>query len=112
MVGLGLQAPAAVPVELRASQRRVFRLSREIGEEGVRLERPAPFELGERIEVRVPLPDGERLTLRATVEAVDDEDERGGKGGRGLRFIDAPHEARRLLHRYVARRLGLPQSPG
>jgi hypothetical protein len=111
-VGLGLQAPAAVPVEVRASRRRVFRLSLAIGEEGVRLERPAPFELGERVELRLAVPDGEQLTLRATVEAVDDEDERSDKGGRALRFIEPPHEARRTLHGYVARRLGLPQPPG
>jgi hypothetical protein len=112
MVGLGLQAPAAVPVEVRASQRRVFRLSLAIGEEGVRLARPAPFELGERVEVRLVLPDGAELTLRATVEAVDDEDERADQGGRALRFISAPHDARHALHAYVARRLGLPQAPG
>jgi hypothetical protein len=108
-VGFGLQAPAAVPVELRASRRQIYRLSRDIGEEGVLLERPAPFELGERIEIRLPVPDTpEPLTLRATVEAVDDEDERGGRGGRGLRFIEPAHEARRVLRGYVAERLGLP----
>jgi hypothetical protein len=101
-----------VAVEVRASRRRVFRLSLEIGEEGVRLERPAPFELGERVELRLAIPDGEQLTLRATVEAADDEDERADKGGRALRFIAAPYEARRALHAYVARRLGLPQPPG
>jgi hypothetical protein len=108
-VGFGLQAPAAVPVEVRASRRRIFRLSGEIGEEGVCLERPAPFELGERLDVRFALPDTEEvLTLRATVEAIDDEDERAGLGGRGLRFIDPPHDARHVLNAYVARRLGLP----
>src|SRR5436305_8716223 len=108
-MSLGLQAPAAVPVELRASRRRVFRLSREIGEEGLRLERPAPFELGEPVEIRFLLPGTEEpMTLRASVEAVDDEDERSGLGGRGLRLIEAPHEARHALHRYVAQRLGLP----
>jgi hypothetical protein len=103
-----LQAPAAVPVELRASRRRVFRLSAEIGEEGVRLERPAPFELGEPVELRLPVPDAEPVVLRATVEAVDDEDERSGQGGRALRFIEPPAEARRVLRGYVLQRLGLP----
>jgi hypothetical protein len=105
----GLQAPAAIPVELRSSHRRLFRLSFTVGEEGLRLERPAPFELGEPVMVTFLLPGAaEPLTLRATVEAVDDEDERNEKGGRGLKLLEAPHAAREALHRYVARRLGLP----
>jgi PilZ domain-containing protein len=95
-------------VELRASRRRVFRLSSEIGEEGVRLGRPAPFELGERIEVCLAVPEGEPFVLRATVEAVDDEEE---QGGRGLRFIEVPMDIRRVIRGYVAQRLGLPLSP-
>jgi hypothetical protein len=108
-VGFGLQAPAAVPVELRASRRRVFRLSRAVGEEGVCLERTAPFELGERLELSLVLPEGEApLTVRATVEALDDEEEQQERGGRGLRFIDPPQDVRRVLRDYVAQRLGLP----
>jgi hypothetical protein len=108
-VGFGLQAPAAVPVELYASRGRLFRLSRELGEEGICLERPAPFELGARVELRLTVPGGEEpLSLRATVEALDDAEERAERGGRGLRFIDPPHEARRAIRTYVAQRLGLP----
>jgi hypothetical protein len=108
-VGFGLQAPAAVPVAVRASRRRLFRLSQQIGEEGIRLEKLAPFELGEPVEVQLAVPDSDEVvTLRATVEAVDEEEERAGLGGRGLRFIEPAHEARQILRGYVARRLGLP----
>jgi PilZ domain len=108
-VGFGLQAPAAVPVEVRAARRRVFRLSRAVGEEGVRLERPAPFEPGEEVELRLVLPDGdETLSLRAVIElSEEDLAEGGARGGSGLRLIEPPHEARRALDGYVKRRLGL-----
>jgi hypothetical protein len=110
-VSFGLQAPAAVPIELRASRRRVFRLSHEVGEEGIRLAAPAPFEVGEPVELRLRLPDTEEtLTLRAEVALVGDEQERGGAvGGCGLRFIEPPHDARHALRTYVSQRLGLPR---
>ena len=106
-----LLAPAAVPVELRAARRRVFRLSHEVGEEGVRLASPAPFEIGEPVELRLRLPDAEQpLALRAEVELVGDEREEGGaRGGCGLRFIEPPHELRQALAGYVSQRLGLPR---
>jgi hypothetical protein len=109
-VSFGLLAPAAVPVELRASRRRVFRLSHEVGEQGIRLAGLAPFEVGEPVELRLRLPDGEHvLTLRAEVELVGDEREEGGaRGGCGLRFIEPPHELRQALAGYVSQRLGLP----
>jgi hypothetical protein len=112
-VSFGLQAPAAVPVELRASQRRVFRLSHQVGEEGVRLSSPAPFELGEPVQVRLQLPGAdEPLTLRAEIELVGDDREGGGSvGGCGLRFIEPSREARQALASYVAERLGLPSRP-
>jgi len=109
-VSFGLQAPAAVPVELRAARRRIFRLSHEVGEEGVRLSAPAPFEIGEPVEVRLRLPDSdETLTLRAEVELVgDDREQHGEIGGCGLRFIEPPREMSQALASYVAQRLGLP----
>lgn len=109
-MSFGLQAPAAVPIELRASRRRLFRLSQDVGEEGIRLARPAPFEIGEPVELRLRLPDSDQpLTLRAEVELVGDEgEEQGTVGGCGLRFIEPPQEARRVLAGYVASRLGLP----
>jgi hypothetical protein len=98
-----------VPVELQASRGRIFRLSRELGEEGICLQRAAPFELGARVELQLTLPGSdERLVLRARVEALDDAEERAEQGGRGLRFLEPPHEARRALRTYVAQRLGLP----
>jgi hypothetical protein len=109
-VGFGLQAPAAIPVEVRAARRRVFRLSREVGAEGVRLERPAPFEPGEVVEIRLLLPDDpDPLAVRAVIELTEEEDAEGGlRGGSALRLLEPPHEAQRALHAYVARRLGLP----
>jgi hypothetical protein len=81
-----------------------------VGEEGVRLERPAPFEAGEEVEIRLVLPDGdETLSLRAVIELSEEEAAEGGaRGGSGLRLIEPPHEARRALDGYVKRRLGLP----
>jgi Tfp pilus assembly protein PilZ len=113
-VSFGLQAPAAVPVELRAARRRVFRLSHEVGEEGVRLAAPAPFEVGEPVELRLRLPDSDQpLTVRAEVALVgDDREQDGAVGGCGLRFIEPPHEVRRALAAYVAQRLGLPPRTG
>jgi hypothetical protein len=105
----GLQAPAAIPVEVRSSSRRLFRLSWSLGEEGLLLQRPAPFELGEPVQIRFLIPGTEPpMTLRATVQAADDEDGQHDGGGRGLKLIDPPREAREALHRYVAQRLGLP----
>jgi hypothetical protein len=107
-VSFGLLAPAAVPIELRAARRRVFRLSQDVGEEGIRLQAPAPFEVGEPVELRLRLPDSDQpLTLRAEVELEGDDREE--RGGRGLRFIEPPQEARRALASYVAQRLGLPR---
>jgi hypothetical protein len=115
-VGFGLQAPAAVPIEVRTSQRRVFRLSHLIGEEGVHLVVPAPFEVGEPVLVRLRLPDsaagepiGDVLELRAIVELLDEPAEReGADGGCGLRFLEPPRDARQTIATYVAQRLGLP----
>jgi len=111
--GLGLQAPAAVAVELRATERRVFRLTRAIGPQGLRLAHPAPFEIGQPVDLRLRLPDAdERLELRAEVVAVDDESEReGAAGGCGLALLDTPGETRQALAAYVAKRLGLPALP-
>jgi hypothetical protein len=97
---LSLRAPIAVPVEIRAESRRVFRLAADVGEDGVALDRPAPFEPGRPVETRFTLPDGsgDPLALRAELVAE----------GRGLRFVDAPPSVRAVLRRYVHGRLGLP----
>jgi PilZ domain-containing protein len=114
-----LRAPIAITVEVRATGRRVFRLASSLGEDGLALERPAPFERGRPVEIAFVLPDGgERLRLPARVEAGDDDDDEEGdargetRGGRELTFLAVGEEDRRLLRSYVAERLGLPEMPG
>src|SRR3954464_8579887 len=107
-----LRAPIAVSVEIRTAgepDRRVFRLAAAVGEDGLRLERPAPFDIGRPVEVRFLLPDdgAGALSLRAQLALADDDGE-GEHRGREVTFIEAPAEARFRLHRYIADRLGLP----
>jgi hypothetical protein len=116
---LSLRAPIAVTVEVRAAGRRVFRLAANLGEDGLALERPAPFERGRPVAISFALPDGgERLRMDARIEAGsdDDEDEEGGgggpAGGRELAFLRLGEDDRRLLRAYVTERLGLPEPPG
>jgi hypothetical protein len=110
---MSLSAPLAVPVEVRASQQRVFRLSHDVGESGLTLERRVPFEIGQRVTIAFSLPSAEAdgppvpVTLRAEV-ALTVEDGDGDKGGRALSFTDPPHESRHAIGLYVAKRLGLP----
>jgi hypothetical protein len=114
-VTLGLAAPAAVPVEVRAADRRFFRLSHEIGPGGIRLEKPAPFEPGRPVVVRFALPlpgDGSVIELPAEVATTGDPAEQEGeRGGRALYFREPPPEARVAIAAYVAERLGLPPLP-
>jgi hypothetical protein len=98
---VSLRAPIAVPVEIRAPARRVFRLAANVGEDGIRLARGASFEPGRPVDVRFALPDGGAWVLRAIVaegEANDDE----------VAFVDPPSDAREAIRRYVHGRLGLP----
>jgi len=109
-VSLGLSAPAAVSIEVRSQERRVFRLSREIGDGGVRLEQPAPFEPGRPVDVRFALP-GASSTIQATAEVVvtgDAAEEEGSRGGAALYFLDLAPELRAQIAAYVTERLGLP----
>ncbi len=113
-MSLGLSAPAAFPVEIRADDRRVFRLCRSIGEGGIELERPAPFEPGRPVLISFGLPGqaADRLSLRAELAVMGTKDEEGGEcGGTGLFFIEPPAEARSAIGRYVLPRLGLPAPP-
>jgi hypothetical protein len=109
-----LRAPIAVAVEVRADARRVFRLAASVGEDGVRLERAAPFEVGRPVEVRFTLPAPSvagTLTLRAEVLHADSDDESANElaGGRELTFIEPPGEARMAINAYVRQRLSLPE---
>jgi hypothetical protein len=107
---LSLRAPIAVPVEIRAPARRVFRLASNVGEDGVRLARPAPFEPGRPVDVRLALPGGEApLALRAEVGAPDGDGEGGSEEAVDLIFLAPPQDARQALRRYVLDRLGLAQ---
>jgi hypothetical protein len=116
---MSLRAPIAIVVEIRADQRRWFRLSRNVGSDGLGLCRPVPVEVGRTVEVRFVLPlatapasasadpDGP-LSLRAEV-GLDDGDDvgSGDAGGNQLTFVEPPHDARQLLRLYVKERLGL-----
>jgi hypothetical protein len=110
---VSLRAPIAVPVEIkadaRADARRAFRLAWNIGEDGVRLCSGLPFELGRLVEVRLLLPGGEALALRAHITAgnCDRDDPTADEAGE-LSFVDPPSEARVALRRYVIERLELP----
>jgi len=107
---MSLHAPLATVVEIRAPERRVFRLARAVGEDALVLETPAPFEPGRPVEVRFALPDGPSLpSLAARVKVGDgDPDPSGEHGGCSLAFRDPPREARQAIASYVAERLGLP----
>ena len=113
-VGLGLSAPAAVSVEIRSPERRVFRLSREIGEGGLRLAHPAPFEIGRPVKVYFALPatgdsDGDAMALDAWVELTGDPEENDGTaGGCQLMFRDASFATRETLKNYILPRLRIP----
>ncbi|MES1205787.1 MAG: PilZ domain-containing protein, partial [Pseudomonadota bacterium] len=65
---MSLRAPIAIPVEIRAETGRAFRLAAAIGEDGMRLETPLPFEGGRVVEVRFTLPDGARVSLPARLD--------------------------------------------
>jgi PilZ domain len=104
---VSLRAPIAVPIEIRADARRIFRLAWNVGEDGLRLAGELPFEPGRPIEARFRLPDGQALTLQARV-ASDGGDEDDRDHPRELAFLDPPAEARVALRRYVQERLELP----
>ena len=92
----------AVPIEIRAPARRVFRLAWNVGEDGIRLARGASFEPGRPVELRFVLPEAEALAVRAEIAAGEIENDE-------LRFLDPPSDARVAIRRYVHTRLGLPE---
>ena len=111
---MSLRAPLAVPVEIRSDDgmggvRRVFRLSANVGEDGVCLERPVPFDVGRPVAIGFTLPDASSATVLRAELALTDDDGAGEHGGSALTFLAAPADVRLALHRYVLERLGLPQ---
>jgi hypothetical protein len=112
-VAMSLRAPLAVPVEIRtdgksSDLRRVFRLARNVGEDGLRLARPVPFDIGRPVAVAFTLPDFPTPIVLRAVLALTEDDGEGEGGGRELTFLSAPSEDRQSINRYVADRLGLP----
>ena len=112
-VSLGLSAPAAVPVELRSSERRLYRLSREIGLGGLVLVKPAPFEPGRPVTVRFSLPGAATaLELQAELVVTGDAAERGGEAGAcSVHFLAANPDIRSAISTYISDRLALPPLP-
>lgn len=112
---MSLRAPIAVTVEVRAAGRRVFRLAENLGEDGIALERPAPFDVGRPVEVTFALPDDPtllRLPARLEVRSGDEDDDReDGAGGRALTFLAVGEDDRHRLQDYVRDRLDLPELP-
>ena len=112
---MSLRAPIAVTVEVRAAGRRVFRLAENLGEDGIALERPAPFDIGRPVEVAFALPDDPdplRLPARLDVRGGDEDDDReNAAGGRALTFLAVGEDDRRRLQAYVRERLDLPELP-
>jgi hypothetical protein len=109
-MSLGLAAPAAIAVEVSAPERRLFRLSTQVGEGGIDLARPVPFEIGRPVRVRFRLPgDATLFDFAAEVAATGSAAERDGEsGGAALRFLDPPFSAQVAIMEYVTGRLGLP----
>jgi hypothetical protein len=108
-----LPAPLAVAAEIRALDvgprlDRVWRLTRAIGEEGLRLERDLPFEAGRPVGVVLTLPDDDvALSTSGTVETVPPDDE-AAEGEvarpRAVVFGALGDDARRRIRRYVKER--------
>ena len=97
-------------MELRAADRRSFRLSEEIGTGGILLAIAAPFEPGRPVEVRFRLP-GATAWLVMNAEVVTTgaaSEEAGERGGAALHFLNPTPDERAALATYVSDRLGIP----
>jgi len=110
---VNLPAPLAVAVEIRALDvgpriDRVWRLTRAIGEVGLRLERDLPFEAGRPVGVTLTLPDDDvALSANGIVETVPPDDEAAdGEAARprAVAFRALAEDARRRILRYVKER--------
>ena len=103
-------------MQLRSGDRRVYRLSREIGLGGIVLGKPAPFEPGRPISILFSLPgDAAAHQLQAELGSTGDPAELDARGETigacGLTFLDPSLELRSAISGYLADRLGLPPLP-
>ena len=104
---MGLRAPARVTVEIRevaarADPVRRFRVTRAVGRDGIDLDQPLDFAIGQPVLVRLRLPGQERqLELFGTVAA----DPSGAP--MGIQLEDLPAQDRTDIVAYVEERLGL-----
>src|SRR5947209_19657281 len=100
---MSLRAPLRVPVELRASRDRWFRLAHAVGVDGLALGSAAPDEAEGAIEVAFHLPgDAQPIRCRAraqeiVVDAGERESERADK--REVRFLDLDEDGRARIER-------------
>jgi hypothetical protein len=103
---MGLRAPARMTVEIRELAERPdpvrrFRLTRAVGRDGIDLEQPLDFGVGQPVIVRLRLPGGDRLLeVAGTVVAGDDG------SPRSIDLGDLEAEERGLIVAYVEERLG------
>lgn len=111
-VSLGLTAPCALPVEVRSSKGRAFRLALQIGPEGATFETPLPFEPETPLELTLALPDGVGPLLVAGRAALlgNDAEGDGEHGCMAVEFPEASLDVKRCLDAYVRERLGLDAS--
>ena len=108
-MSLGLTAPCVLPVEVRDSSRRAYRVALHIGAEGARFATPLPFEPDAVVTLLFSLPDGSGpFEVRARARVIGEEAEREGEEGcMGAAFPDAPLAIKDPLGRYARTRLGM-----
>jgi hypothetical protein len=104
---MGLRAPARVTVEIRGVEARPdpvrrFRLSRNVGRDGIDLEQPLDLDVGQPVLVHFRLPGQERRLELAGRVAGDDSG-----AARGIELGDLLAQDRTDIVAYVTERLGL-----
>jgi hypothetical protein len=105
-----------VPIQVRSGERRLYRLSREIGLGGILLGKAAPFEPGRPVSLLFSLPgDAAAYQVQAQLDCTGDAAEQDARGETigacGLTFLDPSLELRSAISSYLADRLGLPPLP-
>jgi hypothetical protein len=105
--------PLRVTVEIRALDveprlERVWRLSRDVSAQGVRLQRELPFEANRPVALSFRFPDGEQAfaaTGRVVAVAPEREEVDGEQARpRAVRFTDVSPDSRAQLDRYLEER--------